>query len=161
MAKRIEWADSKTQDWKLCTVVDEQGVSRTEVSVNRKEKNGTDNSAWFDSLVPGATVEGNLWQSPTSGKWALYPPKPQGAPGVQRGGGAIKAAEITKESVAHSQDRKEEGIKISSTFRDATLLTIEEARHTGLNEEGIKIAWTKWRKWLLENYDKVDIANPF
>lgn len=158
MAKRIEWAESKSADWKLCTVVNEQGVTLTEVSANRKEKNGTDNSVWFDLLIPGATVEGNLWQSPSSGKWALYPPKPQ-APA--RGSGAItKAMEKKEASIERFQASKEDSIRMSSTARMATDMTVSRMQGKSASIEEYQLEWNMWRKYFLEQWDNYEIADP-
>lgn len=119
------------------------------VSINKFDKNGTVFPN-FDNLEKGQTIEGESWQSST-GKWYVYPPKPQG--GANRGSGAMtKVMERKESSISKSMDRKEEGIMTSSTMRDAVLIALAEL---GNNQDHLNYASRilHWRKWLLDNWN--------
>jgi hypothetical protein len=53
--------------------------------------------------------------------------------------------------IQRTLDRKEEGIAISSTARDATLILT--TFYKDLKESEIKENWLYWRKWLLQNWE--------
>lgn len=80
----------------------------------------------------------------------LWPPK-ENRPA---GGGMGRVMEKKAEAIGKAQDRKEEGIRVSSTFRDASMI-VASMVHGGLlrTEMDIKEEWRKWREWLWNNYD--------
>ena len=86
--------------------------------------------------------------------------------------GGSKSAMMTKvmsdkrEGIALSQDRKEEGIKISSCNRMATeVLTSYAERYESLNEEERLEKWRYLRSWFYNNWlitkEEVELTPPF
>jgi hypothetical protein len=65
-----------------------------------------------------------------------------------------KAANIEK-----AQDNKAENIKISSTMRDAVLITVSEAQHDATVDYGERIKY--WRAWLWKQWDDTSGLPPF
>ena len=163
---KVEWIEVKAPDWKLATLIGEDGKQITEVSINRTSKKGEVFPS-FDELASGHDVEGELWQS-TAGKWYLFPPRPQTTPGgASRGQGGAYKAKVMEEAMARKevsigkfQASKEESIKLAGCQRDAVLLTqtmfgnniwsdpilSEEEKRSVLKKEVIK-----WRDWLLSD----------
>lgn len=69
------------------------------------------------------------------------------------------AAELTAKSVEKSIDRKEDNIRMASTFRDATVLTAEWMKNrfaAGLScsTEEWQTEWKNIRNWLDNQYDQ-------
>lgn len=124
-------------------------------------------TAWADfpgfaDLKPGSEVEGTIVPKAVGNKtyYTLYAPKGNFArAGVSKPNFAIKEAQATKrEDIATAQKNKEEGIRVSSTFRDATLITVEMFRigyapDESPRDEQFRKEWTKWRDWLWKNWD--------
>lgn len=159
----IEWSENKNNDWKVCTIK-EGNQTITDVSVNRTNKKG-EVFPNFDGIAPGFEVECEIWKSQT-GKTYMFAPKTQTAP--RAGGAGIKAAMVEKaKAIEHSQDRKDNAIQLSSTFRDATLLTqvTISAQQGDFDREDIKKVWLEWRSWLLEQFgdasDITETKKPF
>jgi len=71
-----------------------------------------------------------------------------------------KVMEIKQEGIRKAQENKEEGIRISSTMRDAVLVALAELGgnrdHTEY-EDRIRY----WRSWLYAEWDNVKDAPPF
>jgi hypothetical protein len=109
----------------------------------------------FAGLVAGAIFEANAWTNPTTGKVSFFAPKPStGASGGNKGAmaGAMKAKQ---EGIAKSQDRKEEGIKTSSTIRLATdIVTARMAQGTEVwSIDKITEEIESWRTFFVTNWD--------
>jgi hypothetical protein len=81
----------------------------------------------------------------------LWPPKSNKPSG---GGMMGKVMEQKAQAIGKAQDRKEEGIRVSSTFRDASMIVSAQI-HGGMlrTEMDIKDEWKKWRKWLWSHYE--------
>jgi hypothetical protein len=158
----IEWTENKSNDWRICTI--KEGTQTiTDVSVNRVNKKG-ETFPNFDGIIPGAEIECEIWKSPT-GKTYMFAPRPQSAP---RGGGAgIKVAMAEKaKAIEHSQDRKDNSIQLSSTFRDATILTAAQMKGSeNWSNEEVQEKWKMWRTWLMEQFgdagDITETKKPF
>lgn len=63
--------------------------------------------------------------------------------------------EKKEDGIQLAQMRKDDSIKQSSTFRDATLLLtaqMAQSKETW-DEERIKTQWRNWRSWLLEHWE--------
>lgn len=150
---QIEWSESKSPDWKKISIKDPSGQTFTDVSVNRKAKDGTEFPN-FDGVVVGATVEGNYWESPNGAKY-LFGPKPAstgqigGNKGMSRG--IAQAQETKRRVIETAQENKEVVIKLSSTIRMA--VDIVTARDLGSTED-IQAEIEYWRKWLWERWDE-------
>lgn len=122
----------------------------------KKQKDGTDYPN-FDTIIEGAEFEANAWTNPTSGKVSFFAPKLNS--GANRGQSGARTAQITKamekkeQSIEKFQDNKEFSIKTSSTMRDAVLIvTARDFIKTATDEE-IEREITKWRNWLLKNWE--------
>lgn len=120
---------------------------------------------FYASILPGAEVDGKIV---VDGKFSsLESVIAKNANGTERPSGNWKEKSVEKAmdrketGIKTFQESKEGGIMISSTFRDATLLT--QAEMTGASVEDLKSRWLAWREWLLQNFDKdiKDYKKPF
>lgn len=73
MSHKITAVQNKSADWKVVEILNAAGDIVENVSVNRTNKKG-EVFPGFDDIQVGATVEGQMWQSP-AGKLYLFPPK--------------------------------------------------------------------------------------
>src|SRR6202020_1668901 len=75
MIFKIDWVETKKENWKVATLHEaiENGQTVTDVSINRTEKDGSIAFANFDELAPGMEIQGNLWKHPTTSRYTLYP----------------------------------------------------------------------------------------
>lgn len=119
----------------------------------------------YEGLLAGSKVEGNIEPNDYNGKkqWKLTEVKSVSAPAWATKGpsGAVAAAKTTAASVEKSQERKEEGIKVSSTMNKAIELAIAEIGAGGSNavvalEERIEY----WRRWIWTHWDASDKDFP-
>jgi hypothetical protein len=162
MAKyKMSWVE-KTHIEKLnkdvmeCNATDEQG-------------NAIKFSIWsdfpgFNEINAASEIEGNLWEKPGTGKWTLYPIKPNLGANKGTGGGfkadMRKMVEEKREGIKLAQENKERGIMISSTIRMATDIVVATLRGEEIIDESvIKGKILEWRKWFFEHWDDADI--PF
>lgn len=159
MAKyQIEWGELKpTSTGKqrfLATLKDEQGVVTDNVTL------------WgdfpdFATLAPGREVNGKISEK-QNGQYlnrTLYPETTYKT-FTAKPSGIAKAQETKRNDIAVAQDNKAESIKISSTFRDATLITISMFGDREADEVWFKQEWANWRQWLWQNYDASDRDFP-
>lgn len=122
----------------------------------------------YASLVSGAEVEGILVVSDYNGKKSYTLKGELKKPNFMQGGGAKmvaekaqninKAMDRKEESISSFQHNKEEGIILSASARDATLMVTAFVKDS-FDDEEIKEKWLMWRKWLLRNYKQVDGLN--
>lgn len=116
----------------------------------------------FDVLTENASYDGEIV---TNGSFTNFKLKIEnkGSFGASRGGSAVKAAQERKEGmISQFQDRKENGMTLAATARDATLLTVAMMGQPNMitTEEEVKEQWKMWRSWLLENHgDPKDITS--
>jgi len=68
-----------------------------------------------------------------------------------------RAAARKEKSISAFQANKEEGMKIMSSGRDATLIVTAKLHHLNMSEDEIKADIKKWSKWM---YDSIYNA-PF
>lgn len=138
-----------------------------EVDVFDGEKDIAGVSIWqgfpdFEKITFGSSVEGDIVVKP-NGKYTtktLYAPK---SSGPMRSAGAITKAMDRKEAgISKFQESKEESIKISSTMRDAVLLTTAQGIE-GKTDAEVQEKVSEWRKWLWLQWDKTGTndINPF
>lgn len=142
---------------KVLELENENGVLFKDVFVNSKFDDQRTN---FEGIREGSMLIGDITTSDYNGKeykW-LNSAKPQGSynNGMSKSKGIAQAQERKEQSIYASQERKSEDIKISSTFRDATLLTIAEMGATNGQESNWQKRWLENRKWLYKNYDNID-----
>lgn len=102
----------------------------------------------FAEVVAGAVIEGKLSSKEYQGRTSYTLEDEFQSKG---GGGVAVSMERKQKAIAQSQDRKEEGIMISSTIRDAVLIVTAR-----MAKEDIK-DWKKEilsvRHWLVENWE--------
>lgn len=111
MQYKIDWLEVKSPEWKMISITNEAGISYTDVSLNKRDKKGTEFPN-FDNLKAGDTIHGEYWETSDKSKRYLYPPRPQSTNGgpIRRQPGAsamaIKEAQETKaKNIAQAQDR--------------------------------------------------------
>lgn len=73
MAHKITAVQNKNNDWKVVEILNAAGDIVENISVNRTNKKG-EVFPGFDDIQVGATIEGQMWQSP-AGKLYLFAPK--------------------------------------------------------------------------------------
>lgn len=133
-----------------CEVND--GKQTVTARLSEKQKDGT-LFPNFASISSGSVIEGNLWQS-AKGYWYIFPPKPETAKKGGFGGGNVsKLMDKKNESIEKHTDRKEEGIKISSTMRDAVLCAIAEYNKDKTDLSSLPELIEKWREFLWMHWD--------
>lgn len=118
-------------------------------------------SMW--GLQVGDDIPDTLLTQNDKGYWNIIDPHKK--PSAGRGDFA-KAQQFKAESIQRAQKNKEDAIKLSSTFRDATLLTVAQCTPESgfhVEPESMKKTWLYWRSWLLQQYDNDDHTNsePF
>lgn len=144
------------------------GKSYHKVSLEDESGQATKNvSIWqdfpnFQSITFQSEVVGDLVpaKDPKYGP-TLYPPRSNASGGTTRASGAItKAMDRKESSIGKFQENKEESIKISSTMRDAVLLTIAQGI-TGLDEDVIQTKIERWREYLWHSWNDPEKYPPF
>ena len=134
------------------TLKDEKGAEFTDVAIFDKFPD-------FANIISGSTLEGNLVSKDYQGKTSYTLNSPNSAPtGGFGGAGGVKMMEKKAESIAKSQDRKEEGIKHSSVFRASYETALAEAGVHGFDSDAYKTSFEKWRKYYGEAWD---FTEPF
>lgn len=112
------------------------------------------NDRLYSQVIDGAEVDGVLQQN---GKFWNLKSRLSEPLFVKKD----KRAEIHEfqdrklEGIQQTLEVKDHSIKISSTFRDATLFTIAEFQGKGGDERTLRTAWVNWRRWLWENYGNI------
>ena len=161
IGKEVKSLTTKTgKPFKKFNVKDEKGVVTTDVTAWSDFKQ-------FDAIVAGASLSNVfLKEGEYNGnknytlKDDIFGNKPEG---IRKYGKPNMEAVMQKkdESISKSQDRKEDGIKISSTARDATLIitTFFKAEIDALNApesskfNEIMKKWRMARTLLLDNWE--------
>lgn len=143
----ISWLEERT------TSTGKKKVDATLVDLTGLETTGA--TIWedfpnFANLRPGEKVEGDLVpnKNPQYGP-TLYPPRVQSAKPAGMGAGMMKAK---AESIAKSQERKEEGIMHASIFRAAYETALAES-HTDFNDAEFRTSFTKWKRYYQESWN--------
>lgn len=153
----LEIAEKKP-GWKVATLRDVTGITTAEVSISETNQKGDLQWPGFKGFVEGTTIEGNLWKSPSSSKYSIFPPKSSSGAYTKRGVGsaAISAAQDTKRvDIAVAQDRKHDAIARAGAFRDSTLVTLASLRDQPFpTDEAFKAEWTRWVKYFLGKADE-------
>lgn len=142
----------KNEGWKVATVRDVEGVTTENVSISKADKKGDLQWVAFDTFKVGAAFEATLWKS-EAGKAYLFPSKVRATGTTARSGGAsgaVKAAEITRESVEKTTENKELNIRVSATMRAATDITLASIKDVPFPTTAeFEKEWDKWRDWYL------------
>jgi hypothetical protein len=148
---KIDWCEVKKtgntngREWKI-----------TEMTLTDEEGKKTDKVSTLENVAPGLELEGKIV---TNDKGYLNFVKKLEAPEfVKKAGNSAYKEKLMNETMARKetsitkfQDNKEWSIKISSTMRDAVLLSIAEQ-----NPTADRIL--AWRRWLWNNWD-VDLED--
>lgn len=153
----IIWGEEKTAGsgvkYYRADMKDEQGKEYKGVAVFSSFKG-------FDRVQPGAIVEGKITSKDYKGQpsYTLENDTPaQG--GFNKGGNMTKVMEKKQENIREAQGHKDLGIKISSTMRDAVLLTTTQLSADVIlskDPAAIKKMIKDWRKFLLEEWEKTN-----
>lgn len=164
MTYTVEWVETKREGWKVASLKEivEGGAQVNDVSINKTDNKGRVFPN-FDAIMPGSTVAGNLWRSPT-GKYTLFapdPPKPSAgtptamprAAGSSYGGGRGAAAqERTTERVREAQENKGKGVMLSASFRDATQILINHPEYQTMTFEEAQAFHKRIRAWYVAEW---------
>lgn len=162
---KIIWVEKKTtstgkEKWDA-TVTDSAGVKHEKVTMWASD---------WPELINGGSVRGTLVEK-QNGQYlnkTLYPVKMV----AKTNGGGFKSHLIEKtmtqkrEDIAHSQDRKEYGIRVASTFNQAVALAIaefHEQRRLSASGPTLEQLIKKWREWCWMNWemDESNEVTPF
>lgn len=167
MIYKIDWIETKSDTWKIATLIEgiENGKTTENVSINKTNKDGTIAFKEFDTLMPGSMLEGNLWRNPTNNKFALYPnrpaPKSDGEV-VARStpsksfGGAAKAMETKAANIEKAQDNKNKGIMLAAAFRDATIMLTNLAVYADMTPDEVRTNHKAFVEWYVKAWDDVE-----
>lgn len=160
---QVQWCEEKTSakgtQYKRCSLQDDNGQMFEDVAVFKSYEKYVD-------VKPGAQIEGVLKSKTYNGKvsYNLDNLISSQAPSA-RTAVVARAQERKEKTISQSMDRKEEGIKLSSTFRDATLITTALASRMSAEptRDWFESEWKRWRAWLWNVYDSVDVTDvpPF
>ena len=115
------------------------------------------NKDWYNTITEGADIEGILTQN-DKGYWNLKA-KLEPPAFVKRGNDIKQAMESKREAISQAQDNKEYAVRLSATFRDATLVSVELMKNAMAEKQtnfSFKEEWVKLRKWLWEHYEVTD-----
>lgn len=107
----------------------------------------------YQSIAASATVEAVLKESEFNGRKSFSLVDGNLGPKPSSFNGGAKNMEVKANNIAKAQDRKEDGIMISSTARMATEAV--GAIYASLTPEDYKKHWLEWRKWFMENWESV------
>lgn len=159
MKIHIVKVEDKSPDWKVVGLLNDQNVAVENASVNRVDKKGLTFAA-FDQIKPGADLEASLWQSAT-GKWYIFAPReerPRTGSFKASPGAITKAMETKSANIEKAQENKQEGIKLASAFRDATLLVIELNKRAAfegepLGKSELLALHKEIREWYMKAYE--------
>lgn len=163
MKYKILWCEVKREGstngraWKI-----------TEMSLEDEAGVKTDKVSTFNNVAPGQEIEGDI---KTNDKGYLnFIPKLEPPAFIKNNNFKTqqmeKVMEKKEQSITKFQDSKEESIKVSSTMRDAVLLTIAEKGNTQMSANEMKSMIEKWRYWLYEKWEMtnekvVNNTSPF
>lgn len=158
---KISKLDKKKEDWYVADLVAADGYETKGASVNKIDKKTGGIFPGWDFLKEGENVDGELWKSPTTQKWFLFPPKAASQNSQKGPGGAYKQKMIedtmkAKEaSISKFQGSKEEGIKLASTLRMAVDLSVAEITSNKEDDEAsLQARIKRWRSWLWAEWEK-------
>lgn len=131
----------------------------TKMTLKDEEGKITEGVTTFDGVQNGATIEGEIIKNEKYGGYEFKKSVSQFRPDFMKKNAQMeKVMERKETSIGKFQDNKEWSIKVSSTMRDAVLLTIAEYSKRDNNSNGtytpdFEKSILRWRQWLLENWD--------
>lgn len=174
MIYTINWLEKKSDTWIIATLTEgiENGKTTENVSINKTNKDGTIAFKEFDTLMPGHSLEGNLWRNPSTNKFALYPNRPapksdgevvaRSAP-AKGFGGAAKAMETKAANIEKAQENKNKGIMIAAAFRDATLMLTNSPSYNDMKPDEIRANHKAIVEWYVSAWNALEdsIELPF
>lgn len=119
----------------------------------------------FSTLDVNHSTEGDIVTKEKDGylNKTLYPARTNtlGTRPTRSPAAITKAMEKKAENIEKAQENRAEGVKVSATFRDATLISVEMIKQKGANfEDDLKQEWLKWRSWLWQNWDHKETDEP-
>jgi len=116
----------------------------------------------LDNVKIGDVIEGDIIKNGNFNNFKIK--KEEVKKGVGAFSGVKVAQERKQEMIEKSQDRKDDSIRNSSTFRDATILTqVWASKQTAfLTTEEIEKKWIEFRNWLFSHYEvEITDTKPF
>lgn len=166
MKIHIVKVEDKSSDWKVVGLLNDKNEAIEQASINRMDKKTGKEFPNFDAIKPGADIEASLWAN-AMGKWYVFPPreeKPRGGAFRASPGAITKAQETKAANIEKAQENKQEGIKLASAFRDATLLAIElnkRATFEGepLGKSELLALHKELREWYMKGWEN-EANNP-
>lgn len=143
------------------------GKDKLDVSVTKGDGTTLDATIWagfpnYASLAPGQTIQGKITSKDWKGKlyYSIQYDNPSTGTTAPHTGNktAVMEKMMDKKAgqIASAQDSKEHSIRLSSTMRDAVLITTTQISHDGILSKDplvIKKMIKDWRNWLLTNWD--------
>jgi len=112
----------------------------------------------YASIVSGAVLEGIIKEEEYNGGKSYKLADGNLGPKPASFGGGAKNMELKAKNIEKAQDRKEDGIMISSTARMATemVLALKGTVDGPENVAEFKEAWLEWRKWFVQNWENTN-----
>ncbi len=112
----------------------------------------------FPEVVANAVLEGVLKEGAEfQGKKSFSLVDGNLGPKPSSFAGGAKNMEAKAKNIEKAQERKEDGIMISSTARMATETTIA-LKWEGMTKEEFKVEWQKHREWFVNNWENINAA---
>lgn len=142
-----------------------KAVTLEEKVKDKDQTNVFNNHALFNDLVVGYEIKDtDLY---INQKGYLEIANPDG--GVKKnfgGGGKIEKLMDRKDAgIEKNMGRKENGMLLAGSSRDATLITVAQFTGKTFTDEELKAKWLMWRKWLIEIHgnqtDITETKQPF
>lgn len=141
---------AKNPDWKVADIKGADGSQYQNVSINRTNTKG-EVFPRFDDVANGAQIEGEYWQS-GAGKNYLFGPRTPKTRSQGSSGAITKAQDRKKADITEAQGNKEYSVKVASTARDATMITVELMKQDPLGQW--HTIWEDTRERLWKMYDR-------
>jgi hypothetical protein len=154
----IEWIE---------VITTSTGKKKADATVKDPQGKTTEVNIWedfpnFAGLMNGSKISGEV-VPPKDPKYkpSLYAPRTPktGSQSTYKTKLMNDAMEKKEASISHSQDRKEEAIKLASAQRDAVLMVTMINKDRSTSESALKEEIIKWRDWFLSK-DFTDVV-PF
>lgn len=151
MKYKVIKAESKSPDWKVCTLERIDGTVVENVTINRNDKKGA-LFPNFDALLTGYEFEGNEWTS-TQGRTYLFPPKiASGRTFTPKPRVDFKEAQDRKAGyIKEAQERKDNSIAFFNATNSAIAVTQHMTNPANVEEKRQEII--EWRDWFLQEWD--------
>ncbi len=163
MLYKISWCEQKpTKDGKPKMEATLVGVDESDNAVGHKVSIWGDFPGYTD-LMNGGTVEGEIVPAKDPRYLPSLKPQTSGKSAPRAPQGPLAVVKEVSKGVERAQDRREDGIKISATQRDAVLCAVAEFQENRRLTSGgptLEEYYQKWRAYFWKNYDVSDTDFP-